>query len=344
MPLFNRGSSPATIGPLLIGLMMALVASMTLAVTLGAASIPLLTVWKVAIHNLLPGLVEVDWGRGQALIVWDIRFPRIILGGLVGAGLAVVGAVLQAVTRNPLADPFLFGASSGAALGAVIVIVHLGAFAGIYTLSSAAFAGAMLALLLVLGIAHHSGGAAAERLILAGVAISFVLMALTNFLIFLGDQRAAHSVVFWMLGGLGLARWSQLWIPGLVVGGGLCYLLLQTRALNALMIGEESAITLGIDARRLRLQLFTVAALLTGVVVALSGAIGFVGLMIPHIVRRLVGADNRRVLPVCALIGAIFLIWVDALARILLAPQELPIGIITAALGGVFFVWMMRRP
>ncbi|MCA8837479.1 MAG: iron ABC transporter permease [Proteobacteria bacterium] len=322
---------------------MLLLLTTTVAVAVGAAAAPVATVWKIVLHQLNPDWVTPHWSPGQARIVWDIRFPRVVLGGLVGSGLAVVGAVLQAATRNPLADPYLFGVSAGAALGAVTVILHVGAFAGIYSLPLAAFAGALLSLVLVLGAARRHGAISAERLLLAGVAVAFIMMAATNFLLFLGDQRAAHSVVFWMLGGLGLARWSQLWLPTGIVVVGLSWLMLQSSALNALMAGEETAVTLGIEVDRVRRKLFAVSALVTGVLVAWSGAIGFVGLMIPHIVRRLIGGDNRRLLPLCALSGAIFLIWVDLFARIILAPQELPIGIITAALGGGFFIWLLRR-
>ncbi len=331
--------TPALMGLLVVGLVL----TMSLAVAFGAVSVPFTTVWKIGAHKLLPDLVEPDWSKGWARIVWEIRFPRVILGALVGAGLAVVGAVLQAATRNPLADPYLFGISAGAALGAVAVIVHVGNVVGLYTLPLAAFAGAIVSLFTVVAIGLSGTGLTTERLILAGVAVSFILMAMMNFLIFLGDQRAAHSVVFWMLGGLGRARWNQLWVPFVVVLGGLFYLIAHARALNTMMLGEESAVTLGVDVTMMRLKLFIAAALITGMLVAISGAIGFVGLMIPHVVRRFVGADNRRLLPVCALVGAIFVIWVDVLARIILAPQELPIGIITAGLGGVFFVWLMRR-
>lgn len=324
-------------------LLLLLLLTMTVAVAVGATAIPVATVWKIVLHQLNPDWVTSHGSPGQARIVWDIRLPRVVLGGLVGAGLSVVGAVLQASTRNPLADPYLFGVSAGAALGAVTVMVHVGTFAGMYSLPLAAFAGAFLSLVLVLGAARRHGVLSAERLILAGVAVAFVMMAATNFLLFLGDQRAAHSVVFWMLGGLGLARWSQLWLPAGVVVVGLSWLMLQTPALNALMAGEETAATLGIEVDRLRRKLFAVSALVTGVLVAWSGAIGFVGLMMPHIVRRIIGGDNRRLLPLCALSGAIFLIWVDLFARVILAPQELPIGIITAALGGGFFIWLLQR-
>lgn len=328
---------------LLLALFGILLLSAAFAVTAGPVPIPMETAWKVALHKVTPGWIDMDWSQGRDRIIWDLRFPRVILGFLVGAGLSVVGTALQASTRNPLADPYLFGVSSGAALGAVAVIVHLGDFAGVYSVPIAAFVGALFSLALLLGLTQRQGAMAPERLVLAGVAVSFALMAGTNFLIFLGDQRAAHSVVFWMLGGLGLARWDQLWIPGLVVFGGIAWLYLQGHRMNALLMGEETAVSLGVDVNRFRLSLFVVCALMAGVLVALTGAIGFVGLMVPHIVRKLVGGDNRRLIPACALIGGIFLVWVDVLARITLAPQELPIGIITAALGSAFFMWLMRR-
>ncbi len=334
-----RGPIFALLGFLGLGLMV----TMTAAVALGPISVSFGTVWKIMTNHVFANVLEANWDQGHDNIVWSIRLPRVILGALVGAGLAVVGAVLQAATRNPLVDPYLFGISAGAALGAVTVIVHVGNFLGAYSVPIAAFVGALLALLMVLGIASRRGGVSSDQLILAGVAVYFVLMGLTYFLIFLGDQRASHSVVFWMLGGLGLARWSHLWVPSVVLLVGLVYLLVHARTLNAMMVGDEAAATLGVEVGRERFQLFTISALITGTMVALSGGISFVGLMVPHMVRFLVGGDNRRVLPLCALVGAIFLIWVDIGARMALAPQEIPIGIITGAIGGAFFIALMWR-
>jgi iron complex transport system permease protein len=198
-------------------------------------------------------------------------------------------------------------------------------------------------MLLVLAIASRSGRLHSERLLLAGVAVSFVMMAASNLLLYLGNPHAASSVLFWMLGGLGLARWELLWLPAFCLALALAVLLGLGRALNALMAGEQSAVSLGLEPRRVRLLVFVVASLLTGVLVSLSGAIGFVGLMLPHVARFLVGAEHRRLLPVAALLGALFLVWVDVAARTWLAPQDLPIGIVTAAIGGVFFVALLRR-
>ncbi len=328
---------------LLLGLAVLLALSFALSLVFGAAQVPLERVLAILARQLFGIEPAVAVSVGQDSIVWQLRAPRVLLGALVGAGLALVGTALQAVTRNPLADPHLLGVSSGAAFGAVLVVLYLGEFAGMLSLPLAAFVGAMASMLLVLAIASRGGRLHSERLLLAGVAVSFVMMAASNLLLYLGNPHAASSVLFWMLGGLGLARWELLWLPALCLLLALVVLLGLGRALNALMAGEQSAVSLGLEPRRVRLLVFVVASLLTGVLVSLSGAIGFVGLMLPHVARFLVGAEHRRVLPVAALLGALFLVWVDVAARTWLAPQDLPIGIVTAAIGGAFFVALLRR-
>ena len=327
---------------LVLGLLGVLLVSCLTALAFGSASVPLAYVWGIVGEQLgLRG--GGDWTQGQSRIVWLIRAPRVVLGALVGAGLALVGTALQAVTRNPLADPHLLGVSSGAALGAVLVVLFLGDFAGVFSLPLAAFIGALGSMALVLAVANQQGRLSSERLLLAGVAVSFVLMALVNLLLYTGDQHASNSVMFWMLGGLGLARWGMLWLPASCLLLGLLALLALARGLNALMSGEHTAVSLGFNVQAVRVQVFVCTALLTGVLVALSGAIGFVGLMLPHLARRLVGAEHRRLLPVSALLGGLFLVWLDVAARTLIAPQDLPIGIATAAIGGVFFIALLRR-
>lgn len=339
-----RAASRLGFGALLLGLTALLLLSVTLAVMIGPVPIAPGLVWRVALHQVVPGLVMPDWAPFQQNIVWAIRFPRVLLGGLVGAGLAVVGVTMQALVRNPLADPYLLGVSSGASLGAVTVILLGLSWFGSVSLSVAAFFGAMLAFGAVFVLAQQGGRLATGRLILSGVAVAYVFAALTNVLIYSADDgEAVQSVIFWMLGSLGGARWDYLGLPALALTLGTFYLTLQARSLNALSVGEETAATLGVDTSRFRRQSFALTALLTGTLVAVSGGIGFVGLMLPHILRLLVGADHRRLLPVAALAGAIFLIWVDVLARVVVAPQELPIGIITALLGAPFFIWLMRR-
>jgi len=329
---------------LLLTLLACLLLSAILSLGFGPASVPASVVWQIVLHKLLGlGPDSPTWTAGQEHIVWLIRIPRMLLGALVGAGLALTGAVLQAVTRNPLADPHLLGVTSGATLGAVIVVLHVGEVIGVLTLPLAAFIGAMLSMLMVLLIASRHGRLDSDRLLLCGIAVSFVMMALANLLLFLGDHRASGAVMFWMLGGLGLARWELLGVPAVSVLLGLALLLAMARALNALMAGEQTAVTLGLNARHVRLKVFLIASLMTGVMVAISGSIGFVGLMVPHIARRLVGAEHRRLLPVCVLLGSLFLIWVDVAARTVIAPQDLPIGVATAAIGGLFFIGLMRK-
>ena len=335
--------SPRAYRLLLLVLALALALSCAASLGFGAAPVPLAQVLEILGQRLFGLQPEQAVSSAQDSIVWLIRAPRVVLGALVGAGLALVGTALQAVTRNPLTDPHLLGVSSGAALGAVIVVLYLGEFIGLLSLPLAAFVGALVSMLLVLAIASRGGRLESDRLLLAGVAVSFVMMAASNLLLFLGDHHAASSVIFWMLGGLGLARWELLWLPALCLVLALLLLLGLARALNALMAGEHSAVSLGLEPRRVRLLVFVCASLLTGVLVSLSGAIGFVGLILPHVARFLVGAEHRRLLPVSALLGALFLVWVDVAARTLLTPQDLPIGIATAAIGGVFFVLLLRR-
>ena len=329
--------------PLVLGGMVMLVVSLSIAISVGAVQISTGTVWGVLLGKLSPELVETTWSKGREAIVWDIRFPRALLAMMVGAGLAIVGASLQAVTRNPLADPHLLGISSGGAFGAILALLHTGLFIGLLTVPLLAFLGALGATALVLGISRVADATSADRLVLAGVAVSFIIMAGANILIFLGDPRATHTVVFWMLGGLGLAQWEQLIYPLIILLACGTWLFSKAGALNAMTVGDETASTLGIPVARFRLLIFVAGALITGVMVAFSGIIGFVGLMVPHIVRMLVGGDYLRVLPVSALVGAILLLWADIAARTLMAPEDMPIGIITGLVGGVFFVWVLGR-
>lgn len=312
-------------------------------ISLGAAPIPLTTVWSIVLNRM--GFTEIvpTWSQGRESIVWDVRFPRAVLAALVGAGLAVVGAVLQPATRNPLADPHLLGVSSGAAFGAILALLHTGLILGLVTVPLFAFAGALVAMGIVITVARLTNSASADRLVLSGVAVSFVVSALSNLLIFLGDPRASHTVVFWMLGGLGLAQWNQLIFPASALTFCLGYLVFTARELNALALGDETALSLGIAVKSFRLQLFAITALLTGVMVAFSGAIGFVGLMVPHFARLVVGSDNIRVIPVSALLGATMLVWADIAARMIVAPEDMPIGVLTGLVGGIAFILLLKR-
>lgn len=317
--------------------------SFSLAVSVGAVFIPGSTVLGVLVNALSADTVAQTWPTGHTAIIWDLRLPRAVLATFVGAGLAITGAALQAVTRNPLADPHLMGISSGAAFGAILALLHTGLFLGLATVPLMAFLGAMAATFLVLGVTQTTRATSADRMVLAGVAVSFIVMALANGLIFLGDPRATHTVVFWMLGGLGLAQWSHLIWPLMVLAPLGLWLWVRSGDLNAMTVGDETAATLGIAVTRFRLQVFVASAMITGTMVAFSGIIGFVGLMVPHIVRMVVGGDHARVLPASAMLGAVLLLWSDIAARTVMAPEDVPIGIVTGLVGGLFFVWLLRR-
>jgi len=196
---------------------------------------------------------------------------------------------------------------------------------------------------LVLGVSSFTTSTSADRLVLTGVAISFIIMAGANILIFLGDPRATHTVVFWMLGGLGLAQWSHLIYPLAVLVPCLIWFYVRANDLNAMTVGDETASTLGLNVVRFRMTVFVVGALITGVMVAFSGLIGFVGLMVPHIARLITGGDYRRLVPLSALLGGLFVVWADVAARTIMAPEDMPIGIVTGLVGGCFFVWLLKR-
>ncbi|MFE0138435.1 FecCD family ABC transporter permease [Streptomyces sp. NPDC059037] len=324
-------------------LLIALAAAATAGLALGSVKIPVTDVLEI-----LTGRAEPSPFR---TIVLDARLPRVLLGAAVGAGLAVIGTVLQALVRNPLADPFLLGVSSGASAGAVAAIVLGSAFgvgAGLsitVTIPAASFAGALLSLLIVYTLARSAGGGfATGRLILAGVAVSYILSALTSLILVIADSTDhLQEVLYWTLGGLGSARWDMLALPAGVLIVGTALLLALARPLDLLLVGEEGATVLGLDTARFRAAVFVLASLLTGVLVAYSGAIGFVGLMVPHAARMLVGASHRALLPVAALGGAVFLVAADLAARTVAAPQDIPVGVLTALTGGPFFLWLLRR-
>lgn len=332
-------------GWLLLGLAGVLALAVGSGVMWGSVSVPAGEVGRIVLaRGLGIGMQDAGWAPGVGQIVWELRLPRVLLAAVVGATLTVVGVVIQAVVRNVLADPYVLGVSSGASVGATTVLL-LGAFGGFgaWALTGAAFLGALVAVVVVFAVAVERGRLDPLRLVLTGVAMSFMFSAMTSFLVFQADPRAARLVMFWLLGSFGRATWSLLVLPSLLLAAGMAFLLLQGRSLNAMTLGDDAATSLGLDPGQLRRLLFVAASLLTGGVVAVSGAIGFVGLMLPHVVRLLVGSDHRRVLPAGALLGAAFMIWGDLLARTLVSPQEMPIGVITAFIGGPVFVLLVRR-
>ena len=276
-------------------------------------------------------------------IVLDLRLPRALLATIIGAGLGMVGCVLQTLTRNDLADPFLFGLSSGAAAGAVIVITVTGNFLGFWTLPAAAFIGGLVSSVIVLGLFGKLAKQSPSQMVLAGLAVSFLFLSLTYFLIFAGDQRAAHSVLFWTLGGLGLANWKVLPIALTGLMAIFAFAITTHRSLDALLAGDETAVTLGVNVKLYRQVAFLICAFATASFVALSGVIGFVGLMVPHLARGLVGPLHGGLLITSAVIGAVLLLLSDIAARTLMAPQELPIGALTTSIGAIFVLYLVRR-
>ncbi|MGW3384407.1 FecCD family ABC transporter permease [Streptomyces albogriseolus] len=337
----TRGTRSAVMLLLLTAL---LVLSATAGLAIGSVHVPPGQVWGIVTHAAGAGWREPDWSRARETIVVDVRAPRVLLGAVTGAGLAVIGTALQALVRNPLAEPYLLGVSSGASLGAVSVIVFGVSLFGPVSLSMAAFLGALGALLLVYATARTGGRITSSRLVLSGVAVAAVLTAVLDLLLLTtGRGNEARAVLAWTLGGLGGVSWGTLWLPSTALVFGLGVLMAQARNLNLLLAGEEAATTMGLDVTRFRARLFVLLSLVTGALVAAAGPIGFVGLMMPHIVRLFVGGDHRRVLPTAALGGAVFLIWADIAARTIAAPMEIPVGVLTALCGGPFFLWLMRR-
>lgn len=279
-------------------------------------------------------------GGVQDAIVWELRLPRVLVAAIVGGGLALCGAVMQALTRNPLADPYLLGLSSGASTGAVLVLV-LGAAVA---LPVAAFGGAMLALGLTLAISRASRSSSATTTILAGLAVSAVLGALTSLVIFWSATTDSYrEILSWLLGSVSGADWADVALAGIVTIICAIPLLGSARLLDSFVLGDSAASALGIPVERVRLVLFACTALLTGALVAVSGAIGFVGLILPHATRALVGMRHRVLLPVSFLMGALFLLWADTIARTVFDPRELPVGIVTALIGGPLFVVLLLR-
>ncbi|KOV81092.1 sugar ABC transporter substrate-binding protein [Nocardia sp. NRRL S-836] len=321
-----------------------LVVSIVAGVALGPVSVPFGVTADLLWQALTGGTVPV--GRaGQYHIVWDIRLPRVLLAAVVGAGLSAVGVAIQAMVRNALADPYVLGISSGASVGATAVAT-MGVLSGlgVYALSTGAFLTGLGATALVYLTARSSGGLTPLRLVLTGTALAYGFSAVAMLLVFQAPHgEAARAAMFWLLGSLGGADWRSLPVATVVTAAGIVYLMAKARPLNALAMGDETATTLGVEVNRFRTHLFVVTAAITGVLVAVSGAVGFVGLMLPHFTRMAVGADHRKVLPLAPLAGASFLVWVDVAARMLAAPEELPLGVITAAIGVPCFIFLMRR-
>lgn len=337
-PAPRPAASRIPVAVLAAGLVVVLAGSVLLAVTIGPAQITFGEAWRSVFAHL--GFGDPTLTPLRDGIIWQLRMPRVLTAGAVGAGLALCGAVMQSLTRNPLADPYLLGLSSGASLGAVGVIL-LGA--GLL-LPVAAFAGAIAALVGTLVLAGAAGALTPTRTILAGLAVSAFFGALTSLVIFWSATGDTYrEILSWLLGSLSGAQWSSVAIAAGALALVGIPLMMSGRMLDAFAFGDTAASALGVNVNRTRWVMLSATALLTGGMVAVSGAIGFIGLILPHMVRLVVGRGNRRVLPLAAITGAIFLIWVDTAARTVFDPRELPVGILTAAIGAPVFALLLLR-
>lgn len=313
--------------------------------TFGSVAYDAIDVWDVVAAHI--GIIPGDDVFGSIIdsVVWSLRAPRGLLALIVGAGLALAGVVMQTLVRNPLADPYLLGVSSGASVGATAVIT-IGVFTsfGLYSISVGALFGALAATAIVYLITLVQGGLTPLRLILTGVVASSAFSALASFLVFKAqDARAAQGVMFWMLGSVVGAQWDRLLLPALVVLAAFLILMFMSNPLDAMAAGPDTAAALGVNVERLRQILFFIQALLVGAMVAVAGGIGFVGLVIPHLARIMVGSLHRRLLPIAMVLGAVFMVWVDVIARIAAPPQEIPLGVVTGVLGAPLFLLLMGR-
>lgn len=325
------------------GLLLACIAVLVLCLQFGATSVGLGSVASAIMHMVRGNLADSPSLETSEIIMVQIRFPRVLMGFLVGAGLASVGVTLQALLRNPLADPYVLGVSSGSALGVSMAILFgIGStFMLLPILPLFGFAGGLLALLLIYRLAQSKGRLPIHSLLLAGVILNAILTALIMFITSIMEPNRSAGTMTWLMGTLTAPSYPALAILACYLLSGLFLLLKQARKLNVLTLGEESARSLGIETERVKRQVYLLSALITGAVVSVSGMIGFVGMVIPHAVRLMLGADHRLLLPASALVGGMYLMVADTLARTLLTPAEIPVGIITALAGGPFFIYLL---
>lgn len=302
--------------------------------------------------SLIRRLLSLHNGEGIGLdatgktILFSIRLPRILIAAIVGAALSASGIIFQALLRNPLADPYILGISGGAAVGAIIGIILSGMIGGLTIpggVSGAAFAGAMITLILLFGASGARQDGRGNTLLLTGVIVNAFFSAVIMFLIAISQNDRVHNILFWLMGDLSIAEGGDVLVAGIVLGAGFLIMMAYARSLNLLITGEETAMQLGIDVAKTRKILLVTASTVTAVAVSVSGTIGFVGLIIPHILRLLLGPDHRLLLPAAILLGAAYLVIADTIARTIMAPAELPVGVITALCGAPYFIYLMRR-
>jgi iron complex transport system permease protein len=323
-----------------------LLLSVVVSLSLGTAKLPIAEVWGILVHHIpfVGGFIEPNWIGSSEQIVMKVRLPRVLLAILVGACLSLAGAGFQGVLRNPLADPYTLGVASGSAVGAALMIsfgFHT-MLVGKWAIPMVAFATGLISLFIVIRLANIHGKYRLETLILSGVVVSAFLGSLVSFMVSMSD-KVINEIVFWMLGSLSLRGWSFtiVLIPYLVLG--VIILLFYGRTLNLFSLGERQAAHLGVNVQRTRLVVLIVSTLITAAAVSIVGTIGFVGLVVPHLVRLIVGPDYRILLPITGILGGVYVLWADTLARMLLSPTEIPLGVVTAFLGAPFFAYLLRK-
>lgn len=327
-------------------LLILLIVMIGITATIGSASIGPMDVYKV-VASKIPGLGGlVDAGSitaSQDSIIWSVRLPRVLLGVIVGAGLSISGASFQGLLKNPMADPYILGISSGAALGAAIAIILKleTAFIGFSGISIMAFMGALIAVTLVYNIGRIRSQVPVTTLLLAGVAVGQFLTAITSLLMVIYN-RDMTKIIYWTLGSLSGKGWNPINTISIPIIAAMVILLFFSRDINIMLTGEESAKSLGVNVERIKVYVLLLGTFITSMAVSISGIIGFVGLIIPHIVRLIVGPDHRILLPASAIVGSIFMVFTDTIARTVISPMEIPVGIITAIFGGPFFIYLLR--
>lgn len=346
----QKGTHNAAFGAIMLSLFVLIIFSIGCSVSIGQVSISLQDTFQILIYKgsgmhigSLEGIAEPSF----ADIIWHLRLPRAIMSMLIGAGLSLCGAIMQASVQNPLADPYILGISSGGALGATFAILMGFSMPGIFgqfSIAAWAFAGAFGAALLVLAISGMGSKVTSVKLVLAGMVINALCNAFSNFIVYFAKSaEGIKTVTFWTMGSLASATWDKLPLIGFGVIIAVIYFLTQSRILNTMLLGNETAVTLGISLNRYLRIYMLVSAFVTGIMVASCGTIGFVGLIIPHLVRGVFGSDHKRLIPAAILFGSVFLIWADILARTLIQQSELPIGIITSMIGAPMFMYMLIK-
>lgn len=336
------------LGFILATLLAILIFSLLVAVTFGTVDIPVGEVYHVIVNKIYHSLFLGDslWGDGSLFrVVWFIRLPRLILAVAIGMGLSVCGVVMQAIVKNPLADPYVLGISSGASLGATsAIMLGVGAAFGQNSIGIMAFLGAFVISVAVVALANVGGRANSIKLLLAGTALSAVCSAFSSFIVYTAhDAEGMRTISYWLMGSLGGATWQLNGAVLTIVVCGVVFFISQYRTLNLMLLGDEVSITLGTNLHKWRQLYLLVSAAIVGFSVYSAGMIGFVGLVIPHVVRMVVGTDHKKLIPICALVGAIFMVWADVACRTIIPGRELPIGVLTSMIGAPCFIYLMIK-